>query len=76
MAIVHASKILPIDEISQKEVKLAEELIYGKDGALERFIDYFSDRHIEETDTTVTLTEEEMIKLKLKKVTKQIWKIS
>lgn len=67
MAIVHASKILPIDEISKKEIELAEELIYGKDGALERFIDYFSDRHIEEIDTTVTLTDEEMIKLKLKK---------
>jgi len=46
----------------QKELDLRIKMVH-----IERFIDYFSDRHIEETDTTVTLTEEEMIKLKLKK---------
>ncbi|MEF3255024.1 MAG: dihydropteroate synthase, partial [Deferribacterales bacterium] len=67
MAIVHASKILPLDSIEQKEIKLAESLIFGEEGALERFINYFSGKTEEVIDEKIEISEEVLLIRKLKK---------
>ncbi|MCX8083875.1 MAG: methionine synthase [Calditerrivibrio sp.] len=68
MAIVHASKILPEDMIPAEEYKLAEDLIYGKEGALENFINFYSTKTEDNGLKSVNnLSDEELLVLKLKK---------
>lgn len=68
MAIVHASKIVPENLIDINEFRLAEDLIYGKDGSLQRFIEYFSGKTEEVVENNgVELSEEELLLSKLKK---------
>lgn len=68
MAIVHASKILPEDSIAADEFRLAEDLIFGKEGSLQRFIEYFSGKSEEVVESNILeLSEEELLIVKLKK---------
>ncbi len=68
MAIVHASKVLPDAAIEKHQREAALNLILGKDGALEKFIEIFSDFKLEESSKSdEDLTPEETIKNKLKK---------
>ncbi len=68
MAIVHASKILPETSIPAEEYKLAENLINGEEGALERFIEYYSTKKDEDVVvSTFDMSDEEILIVKLKK---------
>ena len=42
MAIVHASKLIPINSLSEGDVLICYDLINAKDNALEKFIEHFS----------------------------------
>jgi 5-methyltetrahydrofolate--homocysteine methyltransferase len=68
MAIVHASKILPEASISPDEFKLAEDLINGVEGALGRFIEFYSTK--KDDDVIINkndMSEEDILVMKLKK---------
>lgn len=41
-AIVHAEKVIPLSNLSDEDIRLSEELLDGKDGALDRFIERFA----------------------------------
>lgn len=67
MAIVHSVKVIPEANINPEELKLCNDLIDGKENALERFIEYFSKSEGNFKDKTVdeNLTDEEKIESKL-----------
>ncbi|KAA0256834.1 methionine synthase [Deferribacter autotrophicus] len=67
MAIVNPAKVIPLSRISENEVTLCLDLIYGKEKALERFLDYFSKRVDESEDNKLAekLTPEEQLKKKV-----------
>jgi len=44
MAIVHASKVIPISALSDEDVKYCKRLLNGEDNALPEFIEYFSEK--------------------------------
>ncbi|MGB9730459.1 methionine synthase [Calditerrivibrio nitroreducens] len=68
MAIVHASKILPEASIPTEEYKLALNLINGEEGALEKFINFYSTKKDEDILTSKNdISDEEMLIVKLKK---------
>lgn len=67
MAIIHASKVLPLNSLSEEEVRICNELIDGVDGSLNRFIQFFSNKTEKPEKGTVTenLSDEEMLQQKL-----------
>jgi 5-methyltetrahydrofolate--homocysteine methyltransferase len=67
MAIVHAVKVIPETNINPEELKLCNNLIDGKEKALDQFIEYFSKREGTFKDKKVdeNLPDEEKIKSKL-----------
>lgn len=68
MAIVHASKVLPDAAIDQEEREAALNLILGKDGSLEKFIEVFADFTLDQSDDNdIDLSPEDRIKKKLMK---------
>jgi 5-methyltetrahydrofolate--homocysteine methyltransferase len=68
MAIVHASKVLPDAAIDSEKRNAAMDLIYGKTGALEKFIEIFSNFKLDENKLeNENLSNEEILKNKLKK---------
>ncbi|MGA1846033.1 methionine synthase [Deferribacter abyssi] len=68
MAIVNPAKVMPLSEISKDEATLCLDLIYGKNNALERFLDYFSKRVEENDDKLVNkISLEEQLKKKVLK---------
>ena len=67
MAIIHASKVLPLTALSEDELKICNNLIDGVEGGLNSFIDFFSNKlEKAETETTAeSLNDEEMLQQKL-----------
>lgn len=67
MAIIHASKVLPLNALSENELKICNELIDGVEGSLNKFIEFFSNQ-LEKTKTETTaesLSDEEMLQQKI-----------
>lgn len=67
MAIIHASKVLPLTALSEDELKICNDLIDGVEGSLNRFIEFFSsktERKEIETSTEL-LNDEEFLQQKL-----------
>lgn len=50
-AIVHSSKLTPIANISESDLKVCLDLIYAKDNALPKFIEHFAKTTIENKET-------------------------
>ncbi|MDK2791727.1 MAG: 5-methyltetrahydrofolate--homocysteine methyltransferase [Deferribacteres bacterium] len=67
MAIVHATKVIPESSINPTELKLCNNLIDGKENALDEFIEYFSKQSGNTVDKVVdvNLSDEEKLKSKL-----------
>jgi len=68
MAIVHASKVLPISTLSDDDVKHCKDLLAGKEGALSAFIEYFSKKEgVVEQEEKTNQPPDEMLKTLIKK---------
>lgn len=55
MAIVHAEKVLPYHLIPETELRLAEALLAGVDGALDRYIEHFNGKTDDDTAQSAQL---------------------
>jgi len=68
MAIVHASKVLPDSMISDEDKKYCKDLLAGKEGALNAFIEYFSKKEgVVQQEEKTDLPPDEMLKNLIKK---------
>jgi len=68
MAIVHASKVIPVAMLDEADVKFCKDLLAGKDGALSTFIEHFSKKEgIVQQEEKTDLPPDEMLKNLIKK---------
>jgi len=68
MAIVHASKIISLSSMEKHEINLCKNLIYGRENALNEFINHFSDKSLQDEEKIdENITDEEILVSKLKK---------
>lgn len=66
MAIVNPAKIIPEAKIGEKELMLCNNLIDGKDGALNEFINFFTTVKVKDDEISVEkLSDEELLEKKL-----------
>lgn len=66
-AIVHASKVMPISSLSDKDVNICLNLIYGKDNALSDFISHFSNIKQEEVKIDKSIPADVALSQKIEK---------
>lgn len=65
-AIVNAAKVLPISSLTDEELLICQAVLNGEDGAIDRFIEYFSDYTPQNNEDVKTkLTNEERLKNKV-----------
>ncbi|MCI6474944.1 MAG: homocysteine S-methyltransferase family protein [Mucispirillum sp.] len=64
-AIVHASKLTPIANLSEDDVKCCLDLIYARDNALPKFIEHFANVKIDKEEIDNNLPPIELLPLKI-----------